>query len=108
MSDFHHVPTGNNLKIASALEELQLPYWLVKHDIFAGTHQTPAFRGINPNGKLPAIVDHAPADAGPPLAVFESGAILSYLAEKSRRLMPADWRRRHTAQQWLVWQVAGL
>ena len=108
MIDFHCVPTGNNLKIAIALEELGLPYRLVPHDMFAGTHQTLAFRGINPNAKLPAIVDDAPVDAGAPLAVFESGAILSYLAEKSHRLMPLDWRCRLTAQQWLVWQVAGL
>jgi glutathione S-transferase len=108
MIDFHYVPTGNNLKIAIALEELGLPYRLVQHDMFAGTHQTPEFRRINPNAKLPAILDHAPADAGPPLPVFESGAILLYLAEKSGRLMPVDWRRRHTTQQWLVWQVAGL
>jgi GST-like protein len=108
MIDLHCVPTGNNLKIAIALEELGLPYRLVPHDMFAGTHQTLAFRSINPNAKLPAIVDHAPVDAGVPLAVFESGAILLYLAEKSGRLMPLDWRRRQTAQQWLVWQVAGL
>jgi GST-like protein len=108
MIDFHHVPTGNNLKIAIALEELGLAYRPVPHDMFAGTHHTPAFRAINPNAKLPAIVDHAPADGGEPLAVFESGAILLYLAEKTGRLLPADWRQRQVAQQWLVWQVAGL
>lgn len=108
MIDLHCVPTGNNLKIAIALEELGLPYRLVRYDMYAGTHLTPGFRRINPNGKLPAIVDHAPADGGEPLAVFESGAILLYLAEKAGQLLPADWRRREEARQWLVWQVAGL
>lgn len=108
MIDFHYVPTGNNLKIAIALEELALPYTLVKYDMYAGTHLTPEFRSINPNSKLPAIVDRAPADGGAPFAVFESGAILLYLAEKSHRLLPADWRGREEARQWLVWQVAGL
>jgi GST-like protein len=108
MIDFHYVPSGNNLKVAIALEELALPYRLVKHDMFGGTHQAPGFRRVNPNAKLPAIVDHAPPDAGEPLPVFESGAILLYLAEKAGRLMPTDWRRRQVAQQWLVWQVAGL
>lgn len=108
MIDLHYVPSGNNLKIGIALEELGLPYRGVRHDMFGGTHQSLEFRRINPNAKLPAIVDHAPADGGAPLPVFESGAILLYLAEKSGRLMPADWRRRQVAQQWLVWQVAGL
>ncbi|MDR3453085.1 MAG: glutathione binding-like protein [Rhodoferax sp.] len=108
MIDFHYVPTGNNLKIAIALEELGLTYRLVKYDMYAGTHLTPEFRQINPNSKLPAIVDSEPADAGEPLAVFESGAILLYLTEKTGRLLPAEWRRRQEAQQWLVWQVAGL
>lgn len=108
MIDFHYVPTGNNLKIAIALEELDLAYRLVKYDMYAGTHLTPEFQTINPNSKLPAIVDSEPVDAGEPLAVFESGAVLLYLAEKTGRLLPAQWRRRQEAQQWLVWQVAGL
>jgi GST-like protein len=108
MIDLHYVPSGNNLKIGIALEELGLRYHLVRHDMFGGTHQKPEFRRINPNAKLPAIVDHEPTDAGEPLAVFESGAILLYLAQKTGRLMPADWRRSQVAQQWLVWQVAGL
>ncbi|NPC59085.1 glutathione S-transferase N-terminal domain-containing protein [Caenimonas soli] len=108
MIDFHYVPTGNNLKIAIALEELGLAYRLVKYDMYAGTHLTPEFRKINPNSKLPAIVDSEPADAGAPMAVFESGAILLYLAEKTGKLLPAGWRSRQEARQWLVWQVAGL
>ncbi|MES2939656.1 MAG: glutathione S-transferase N-terminal domain-containing protein [Pseudomonadota bacterium] len=108
MIDLHYFPTGNNLKIAIALEELGLPYTLVKYDMYAGTHLTPAFRRINPNNKLPAIVDHAPQDGGEPLPVFESGAILMYLAGKAGRLLPAGARERLLAQQWLFWQVGGL
>jgi GST-like protein len=108
MIDLHYVPSGNNLKIGIALQELALPHRLVRHDMFGGSHQTLEFRRINPNAKLPAIVDHAPKDGGAPMPVFESGAILLYLAEKTGRLMPTDWRRRQVAQQWLVWQVAGL
>jgi GST-like protein len=108
MIDLHCVPSGNNLKIGIALEELGPPYRLVRHDMFGGSHQKPAFRRINPNAKLPAIVDHAPTDAGESLAVFESGAILLYLAQKTGSLMPQVWRRCQVAQQWLVWQVAGL
>ncbi len=108
MIDLHYVPTGNNLKIAIMLEETGLPYRLVKYDMYAGTHLTPAFRRINPNNKLPAIVDDEPADGGAAFPVFESGAILEYLAEKTGRLLPGDFRGRHLARQWLVWQVAGL
>jgi GST-like protein len=108
MIDLHYVPTGNNLKIAIMLEETGLPYRLVKYDMYAGTHLTPEFRRINPNNKLPAIVDDEPADGAAPFPVFESGAILEYLAEKTGRLLPADFRGRHLARQWLVWQVAGL
>jgi len=108
MIDFHYASTGNNLKIAIMLEETGLPYRLVKYDMFAGTHLTPEFRRINPNNKLPAIVDQAPADGGEPMPVFESGAILLYLAEKTGQLMPASARRRSLMQQWLIWQVAGL
>jgi GSH-dependent disulfide-bond oxidoreductase len=88
MIDLHYVSTGNNLKIAIMLEETGLAYRLVKYDMFAGTHLTPQFRKVNPNNKLPAIVDHDPEDAAGPFAVFESGAILLYLAEKSGKLLP--------------------
>ena len=108
MIDLHYVPTGNNLKIAIMLEETGMPFRLVKYDMFAGSHLSPEFRKINPNCKLPAIVDHDPLDGGAPLPVFESGAILMYLSEKSGQFMPEDFRGRTRAQQWLVWQVAGL
>jgi GST-like protein len=108
MIDFHYVATGNNLKIAIMLEETGLPYRLVKYDMLEGTHLTPEFRRINPNNKLPTIVDTAPQDGVGPLPVFESGAILLYLAEKAGKLLPNDFRRNLLAQQWLIWQVAGL
>jgi GST-like protein len=74
----------------------------------AGEQFAAEFREISPNGKIPAIVDHAPADGGEPLGIFESGAILLYLAEKCGRLLPADGRGRLEALQWIFWQVSGL
>lgn len=108
MIDLHYVATANGLKVAILLQELGIPYRVIKYDLFGGQHLTPAFRRINPNNKLPAIIDHEPADGGEPLAVFESGAILLYLAEKTGRFIPADLRRRVLTQQWLIWQMAGL
>lgn len=108
MIDLHFTPTPNAQKITIALEELGLPYRVIGYDIFEGDHLTAEFGRINPNHKLPAIVDHEPAFGGGPHAVFESGAILQYLAEKTGRLLPADPRARSTALQWLTWQVAGL
>lgn len=108
MIDLHYVATANGLKVAIMLGELDLPHRVIGYDLFAGQHLTPAFRRINPNNKLPAIVDHDPADGGEPIALFESGAILLYLAEKTGRLIPQDLRGRAVAQQWLIWQMAGL
>jgi GST-like protein len=108
MIDFHYMPTGNNLKIAIMLHETELPYRLVKYNILARSHLTNEFRQINPNNKLPAIVDTEPTDKGGSLPIFESGAILHYLAEKTGMLMPQDFRQRLIVQQWLIWQVAGL
>jgi GST-like protein len=108
MIDLHFTPTPNAQKVSIALEELELPYRLISYDIFEGEQHTAEFGRINPNHKLPAIVDHEPAFGGGPHAVFESGAILQYLAEKTGRLLPADPRQRSVAIQWLTWQVAGL
>jgi GST-like protein len=108
MIDLHYVRTSNGLKIAIMLEEIQIPYQIIEYDIFAGDHLKPSFKTINPNQKLPAIVDHEPRDGGPPLAVFETGAILLYLAKKTGKLLPDNFRRQATAVQWLTWQVAGL
>jgi GST-like protein len=108
MIDLHFTPTPNGQKISIALEELELPYRVLSYDIFEGDQHTPEFGRINPNHKLPAIVDNAPAFGGEPHAVFESGAILQYLAEKTGRLLPDDPRLRSRAIQWLTWQVANL
>lgn len=108
MIDLHFSATPNGQKISIALEEMALPYRLIPYDIFEGDHLTPEFDRINPNHKLPAIVDHDPPFGGGPHAVFESGAILQYLAEKTGMLLPADPRARSVALQWLTWQVAGL
>jgi len=105
--DLYFSPTPNGLKIRLFLEETGLAHRIVPMRLSAGDQFAPAFVAISPNGKMPAIVDHAPADGGEPLAVFESGAILWYLAEKSGQLLPTG-RDRLTAMQWLFWQMAGL
>jgi len=108
MIELHHVGTPNGHKVTIMLEEVGLPYRAIPYNLTNGDHFTPEFRKINPNNKLPAIVDTEPADGGEPFAVFETGAILIYLAEKSGKLMPKDFRRRHLALQWLMWQMASL
>ncbi len=108
MIDLHYSATPNGQKIAIMLEEIGLPFRVMPYDIFEGDQLTPEFGRINPNHKLPAIVDYAPADSGGPLAVFESGAILQYLAEKTGQFLPVGVRPRSQAIQWLTWQVAGL
>ncbi len=107
MIDLHYVATANGLKVAIALEEMELPYRVIDYPLFAGKHLTREFRKLNPNNKLPVIVDHAPAFGGAPLPVFETGAILLYLAEKTGKFLAVDPRQRMVALQWLVWQVAG-
>jgi GST-like protein len=106
MIDVHFFPSPNGLKIPMMLEECGLPYRLVEVDILRGAQFEPAFLRISPNNRIPAIVDHEAA--GGPLAIFESGAILQYLAEKSGQLLPADLHGRYEVLQWLYWQVAGL
>lgn len=108
MIELHYVATANGMKVAILLQELGLEYCVINYDLFAGAHLTSDFKRLNPNNKLPVIVDHAPADGGEPLPVMESGAILLYLAEKTGRFLPADTRGRAQAQQWLIWQMAGL
>lgn len=108
MIDLHYSPTMNGHKVAIMLEETGLEYQVIPYNLTAGEHLTPDFHKLNPNHKVPVIVDHDPTDHGPPLAVFESGAILQYLAEKTGRFMPTEFRRREAARQWLTWQVAGL
>ena len=108
MIDLHYWPTPNGHKITMFLEESGLPYRIVPVHIGRGEQFKPDFLRISPNNRMPAIVDHAPADGGEPLAVFESGAILLYLADKIGRFIPADLRGRNMALQWLFWQMGGL
>ncbi len=108
MIDVSYWPTPNGHKITIFLEEAGLEYRLVPVNITKGEQFQPDFLRISPNNKMPAIVDHAPADGGPPLSLFESGAILEYLAVKSARFLPTELRARANVMQWLFWQVAGL
>ncbi len=113
MVHLHYWPTPNGHKITLLLEELAeagapLPYTIVPVNIGAGEQFQPEFLAIAPNNRMPAIVDHAPADGGAPLSVFESGAILVYLAEKTGRFLPQDLRGRTAALEWVFWQMAGL
>ncbi len=108
MIDLYYWTTPNGHKITLFLEEAQLPYRIVPVNIGKGEQFAPDFLRISPNNRIPAIVDHAPADGGEPLAVFESGAILLYLADKTGRFIPADLRGRNVALQWLFWQMGGL
>lgn len=105
MIDLYYYTSPNVRKIVIALEELDLPYEIRWTDITAGDQFAEPYLAINPNGKVPAIVDHD-GPGGEPLAVFESAAILLYLAEKTGRLLPADPARRWAAVSWTVWQVA--
>jgi GST-like protein len=108
MIELYYWPTPNGQKIALFLEETGLDYELKLVNIGKGDQFAADYLRISPNNKMPAIVDRAPADGGAPISVFESGAILLYLAEKSGQLLPADIRGRETALQWLFWQVGGL
>ena len=108
MIDLYYAPTPNGHKITLFLEEAQLAYRLIRVDIGKGEQFHPQFLAISPNNKIPAIVDHMPADGGAPLSVFESGAILLYLAEKAGKLLPADPKRRSQAIQWLMFQMGGV
>jgi GST-like protein len=108
MIDLYYWPTPNGQKVRIFCKEAGLPYTIVPVDIAKGDQFAPAYLAISPNNRMPAIVDHAPADGGAPLSVFESGAILLYLAEKTGRFMPSDARGRADVMQWLMWQMANL
>ena len=108
MIDLYYWTTANGHKVTMFLEEAGLPYRIVPIHIGRGEQFAPEFLRIAPNNRIPAIVDHAPADGGEPLSVFESGAILLYLADKTGRFVPPDLRGRNVALQWLFWQMGGL
>jgi GST-like protein len=108
MIDLYYWPTPNGWKVSIALEEMELPYRVVPVNIGRGEQFEPVFLAISPNNRMPAIVDHEPEGGGEPIAIFESGAILVYLAEKTGRFLPRDPRGRSDVLQWVMWQVGGL
>lgn len=106
MIDVYFWPTGNGKKITIMLEECGAQYKVIPVNINKGDQHSPAYLALNPNGKMPAIVDHdAPGGA---LGIFESGAILEYLGGKFGKLLPVDLHGRYRVLQWVYWQVAGL
>ncbi len=103
----YSLPTPNGVKVSIMLEEAQLPYEAHRVNFEANDQATPEFRSLNPNGKIPAILDPQGPE-GKPLALFESGAILIYLAEKTGRYLPRDPAQRYQALQWLMFQMGGI
>jgi GST-like protein len=108
MIDLYYWPTPNGHKVTLFLEEMDMPYTIVPVNIGKGEQFKPEFLAISPNNRMPAIVDHTPLERGAPISVFESGAILLYLAEKSEHFIPNESRGRVEVLQWLFWQVGGL
>ena len=108
MIDLLTAPTPNGWKITVMLEECRLPYDVKWINIGRGDQFKPEFLAVSPNNRIPAIIDHAPADGGAPIPVFETGAILVYLAEKTGQFLPTDIRGRKAVLEWLFWQVGGL
>ncbi|NUP13665.1 MAG: thiol:disulfide oxidoreductase [Polyangiaceae bacterium] len=108
MIDLYYWPTPNGWKISIMLEECGLPYDLKPVNIGKGEQFKPDFLAISPNNRMPAIVDHEPVGGGESISVFESGAILLYLAEKTGKFLPTDARGKYDVLQWLMWQMGGL
>ncbi len=108
MLELYYWPTPNGHKIAIFLEEAEQEYQIFPIDIRAGKQFDPAFLKIAPNNRMPAIIDRALIDGGEPISVFESGAILQYLAEKTGKFSPKNLRDRTIVAEWLFWQVGGL
>jgi GST-like protein len=108
MIDLHYWTTPNGHKVTIFLEETGVPYRILPVDIGRGEQFDPAFLAIAPNNRIPAIVDHEPGDGVEPVSVFESGAILVYLAAKTGRFLPREMRGWVEVLQWLMWQMAGL
>jgi len=108
MIDLYYWTTPNGHKITIFLEEAELSYRIVPVNISKGEQFKPEFLAISPNNRMPAIVDHRPKDNGKPISVFESGAILLYLAEKTGKHLPSSLRERTQVMEWLFWQMGGL
>lgn len=106
MIDLHYWPTPNGKKVTILLEEAEIPYRIVPCSIGKGDQFSDEFLKISPNNRMPAMVDTEPAGGGEPFTLFESGAIMLYLAEKAERFYPQDLRKRHEVNQWVIWQMA--
>jgi GST-like protein len=106
MLDLHYWPTPNGKKVTILLEECGLPYNIVPVNIGRGDQFTEAFLKINPNHRMPVLVDDEPAGGGAPISIFESGAIMLYIAEKAGRFLPTDLAGRYDVIQWVMWQMA--
>src|SRR6202162_5725073 len=106
MIDLYFWPTGNGKKVVILLEECGLPYTIKPINIGRGDQLTPDFLKISPNGRMPAIVDHEPMGGGEPISIFESGAIMTYLPEKTGRCLPTAPRGKYDVAQWVSWQLA--
>jgi GST-like protein len=108
MIDLYTVATPNGHKVSIMLEECGLKYNVLPQSIRDGDQFRPDFLKLNPNGKFPALVDHDPIGGGAPITVFESGAMLIYLADKTQRFLPREPRKYYDVMQWLMWQMAGF
>jgi len=108
MIDVHYWPTPNGWKVTIMLEECGLPYRIVPVDIFTGDQFKAEFLRVSPNNRMPAIVDHEPLGGGAPITIFESGAILEYLADKTGKFLPKEPGARYQVLQWVYWQMANL
>jgi GSH-dependent disulfide-bond oxidoreductase len=104
--DLYYWPTPNGKKVTIQLEEAGIPYQIMPVNIGRGDQLTADFLKISPNGRMPAIVDHQPMGGGAPISIFESGAIMVYLAEKSGKFLPQEPRHKYDVMQWMFWQMA--
>ena len=106
MIDLHYWPTPNGKKVTILLEECGMPYQMIACNIAQGDQFTDEFLKICPNNRMPALVDHDPAGGGDPISVFESGAMMMYIAEKAGQFYPQETRARYEVNQWIMWQMA--
>ncbi len=106
MIELFYWPTPNGKKVTILLEECGLPYKITPVNIQQGAQFTDDFLRMNPNHRMPVMVDHAPKDGGAPISVFESGSIMMYIAEKAGRFWPQDLRGKYAVNQWVIWQMA--
>lgn len=108
MIDLYYAPTPNGWKISILLEECEIDYNIIPVNIMEGDQYKAEFLAISPNNRIPAIVDNEPADSGGPLSVFETGAIMHYIAQKTGKFLPHDPRGKATVMQWVMWQMGGF